>query len=57
MVYMEPTALGLDPLLASWLATLPAAFAQHADLLRNAFNVLVRTKEGHQCTFSISQQL
>lgn len=29
MVYMEPDALGVEPLLASWLARLPAALKPH----------------------------
>lgn len=33
MVYMEPAALGWEPLLASWLGALPAGLAAHADLL------------------------
>ena len=37
MVYMEPSALGLEPLLASWLAALPPAVAPHAQLLGGLF--------------------
>lgn len=32
MVYMEPTALGIEPLLASWLAKLPDAVKQHKEV-------------------------
>lgn len=32
MVYMEPTALGIQPLLASWLARLPDAVKQHSEV-------------------------
>jgi hypothetical protein len=37
MVYMEPTALGLEPLLTSWLATLPPGVSAHAALLGDLF--------------------
>jgi dynein heavy chain len=34
MVYMEPSALGLEPLMESWIATLPETFKkEHIDLL------------------------
>merc|ERR1719149_584256 len=35
MVYMEPSALGLDPIIESWLKTLPSTFkkAEHIDPL------------------------
>lgn len=32
MVYMEPTALGIEPLLASWLARLPQAVKPHQEV-------------------------
>ena len=32
MVYMEPTALGIEPLLTSWLAKLPDAVKQHKEV-------------------------
>lgn len=32
MVYMEPTALGIAPLLASWLAKLPEAVQPHKEV-------------------------
>jgi dynein heavy chain len=32
MVYMEPTALGIQPLLTSWLARLPDAVKQHSEV-------------------------
>ncbi|GBF98747.1 dynein heavy chain axonemal [Raphidocelis subcapitata] len=41
MVYMEPTALGIEPLLASWLATLPPPVAAHAGLLKDLFRAVV----------------
>ncbi|GLI62391.1 hypothetical protein VaNZ11_005010 [Volvox africanus] len=41
MVYMEPTALGLEPLLQSWLARLPPGVAEHKALLADIFNALV----------------
>ena len=43
MVYMEPTALGLQPLLDSWLGAgnAPAARTEHAPLLRAIFDALV----------------
>jgi hypothetical protein len=37
MVYMEPTALGLEPLLASWLGALPPTVSAHAALLGELF--------------------
>jgi hypothetical protein len=37
MVYMEPTALGSEPMLASWLATLPPPVAAHSRLLTELF--------------------
>ncbi|KXZ54227.1 hypothetical protein GPECTOR_5g319 [Gonium pectorale] len=41
MVYMEPTALGLEPLLTSWLGRLPAIVAEHKQLLGDIFNAVV----------------
>ncbi|EFJ44217.1 dynein heavy chain 2, partial [Volvox carteri f. nagariensis] len=41
MVYMEPTALGLEPLLRSWLGRLPPGVSEHGALLANIFNALV----------------
>ena len=42
MVYIEPTAMGLDPLLESWLQSLPAAtFGRHAKELRSLFGAVV----------------
>ncbi|GLC56009.1 hypothetical protein PLESTB_001054700 [Pleodorina starrii] len=41
MVYMEPSALGLEPLLDSWLARLPPGVAEHRRLLADIFNGLV----------------
>ena len=41
MVYIEPTAMGLDPLLESWIESLPSAFHKHRDRLRELFNALV----------------
>jgi dynein heavy chain len=32
MVYMEPGALGMEPLLESWLARLPEAVKQHREV-------------------------
>lgn len=41
MVYMEPTALGVDPLLTSWLARLPEAVKPHREVgMRALFNTL-----------------
>ena len=38
MVYLEPTALGLEPLLTSWLGTLPKGLgANDAALLGDLF--------------------
>jgi dynein heavy chain len=37
MVYMEPTALGVEPLLESWLQTLTPGVAPHAPLLSGLF--------------------
>lgn len=34
MVYMEPTALGMEPLLASWLSRLPEPVKQHQEVSR-----------------------
>ncbi|KAF6265909.1 dynein heavy chain 2 [Scenedesmus sp. NREL 46B-D3] len=41
MVYMEPDALGVDPLLASWLVRLPAAVKPHQQVLSALFNAVV----------------
>ncbi len=41
MVYMEPTALGIDPLLKSWLGRLPAGVREHKQLLSDLFMALV----------------
>ena len=41
MVYMEPTSLGVEPLLDSWLATLAPAIAPHTDRLRALFEAVV----------------
>ncbi|WIA11828.1 hypothetical protein OEZ85_011917 [Tetradesmus obliquus] len=41
MVYMEPDALGVEPLLASWLARLPAALKPHQQVLSSVFAALV----------------
>eukprot|EP00955_Chlamydomonas_euryale_P031479 330690-Chlamydomonas_euryale.AAC.4 len=38
---MEPSALGIDPLLASWLATLPPGVSEHAATLSAIFNATV----------------
>jgi dynein heavy chain len=48
MVYMEPTALGIDPLLASWLARLPEAVKPHREVGVTAglFNTL---RPGQHC--------
>ena len=37
MVYMEPNALGLEPLLTSWLEALPPSISAHASLLGELF--------------------
>jgi hypothetical protein len=37
MVYMEPTALGIEPLLTSWLQSLPPGIAQQSPLLSGLF--------------------
>lgn len=41
MVYMEPKALGVEPLLTSWLARLGPVVKQHAATLGEIFNALV----------------
>ena len=41
MVYVEPSDLGWEPLLTSWVKTLPACLAPHHDKLRNLFGWLV----------------
>ncbi len=41
MVYMEPSALGLEPLLESWLARLPPGAAEHKQILAAIFKALV----------------
>ncbi|GAX80571.1 hypothetical protein CEUSTIGMA_g8008.t1 [Chlamydomonas eustigma] len=41
MVYMEPTALGIDPLLQSWLGRLIPGAREHAQMLSEIFNALV----------------
>lgn len=43
MVYLEPSALGLGPLLSSWLNTLPPGVSEHADILRRMCNELIPT--------------
>ena len=41
MVYMEPSALGLEPLLTSWLARLPPGVHEHGATLAAVFRALV----------------
>eukprot|EP00878_Enallax_costatus_P042718 GHUV01050169.1.p3 GENE.GHUV01050169.1~~GHUV01050169.1.p3 ORF type:complete len:212 (+),score=63.86 GHUV01050169.1:92-727(+) len=41
MVYMEPDALGIEPLLASWLARLPEVVKPHQQALSSLFNGVV----------------
>ncbi|KAG2485619.1 hypothetical protein HYH03_015682 [Edaphochlamys debaryana] len=41
MVYMEPSALGLEPLLESWLGRLIPGVAEHRETLRSIFTALV----------------
>ncbi len=41
MVYMEPTALGLEPLLTSWLGRLHPSVKQHQDVLAAVFRAMV----------------
>ncbi len=41
MVYMEPNALGIEPLLASWLARLPRCAAPHKELLGRMLRCLL----------------
>ncbi|KAF5829736.1 dynein heavy chain and region D6 of dynein motor-domain-containing protein [Dunaliella salina] len=41
MVFMEPGQLGVEPLLASWLQTLPPALHAHKELLASMFRALV----------------
>lgn len=41
MVYLEPTALGIEPLLTSWLGRLHAGVREHKELLARIFNALV----------------
>ena len=41
MVYTEPSQIGWEPLLTSWLETLPPPLAPHADKLNNLFGWLV----------------
>eukprot|EP00965_Chrysotila_dentata_P012158 398782-Pleurochrysis_carterae.AAC.2 len=41
MVYVEPSQIGWEPLLTSWLTTLPPCLATHAAKLRNLFGWLV----------------
>ncbi len=38
---MEPSALGVDPQLQSWLARLPAGVREHKQLLTDLFTLLV----------------
>ncbi len=38
---MEPTALGVEPLLTSWLARLPPGVREHGKLLGGLFHALV----------------
>jgi hypothetical protein len=41
MVYLEPGALGLEPLFASWLGRLPPAAAPHRELMGAMLRALV----------------
>lgn len=41
MVYMEPSALGPDPLLKSWTQTLPPGVREHSEMLCTIFNAIV----------------
>jgi dynein heavy chain len=41
MVYVEPSEIGWEPLLTSWIKTLPACLEPHVDKLRNLFGWLV----------------
>lgn len=41
MVYMEPTALGMEPLLKSWLGTLPPGVSKYAETLGTMCRALI----------------
>ena len=41
MVYVEPSEIGWEPVLTSWLKTLPPPLLPHADKLKNLFGWLV----------------
>ena len=40
MVYMEPVALGIVPLLDSWYATIPATFLERKQFLPSIKNII-----------------
>ncbi|KAK3247674.1 hypothetical protein CYMTET_42830 [Cymbomonas tetramitiformis] len=46
MVYMEPTSMGYDPLLQSWLNTVPHFLEQHKAPFTELFNKLIPGLEG-----------
>ena len=41
MIYMEPTAMGMEPLLESWLQSLTPDFQTHVELMGTMFRALV----------------
>ncbi|GMH32802.1 hypothetical protein BSKO_00636 [Bryopsis sp. KO-2023] len=43
MVYLEPTALGMDPLITSWLERLPPGLLDHAEILGRICRALIPT--------------
>ena len=46
MVYMEPSTMGFQPLLTSWLQTLPSFLDGQKEGLQTLFDHLVPTMEG-----------
>ena len=46
MIYMEPTTMGLTPLLDSYLQSLPDLFQPHVDKFREIFEAVVPGMEG-----------
>lgn len=42
MVYMEPSALGIDPLVRSWLEALPEAFQPQVGLFQKLFDLYLK---------------
>lgn len=55
MVYMEPSSMGFDPLLQSWLQSTPPMLSKNLEGLESIFNHLVPTMDGG--VFFVRKQL